>query len=118
MSEIISELNSRLVKRFQEQKSDYVKQKFTEKGFGHLIPDSPVMFPRIALLIIDGVEYYFADDGSKYGYFVVGIRNSEPNYPDWSFEDRSVEIKLSFTSFDTIPHGFFNDIILPQYLTK
>lgn len=117
-NECILDINKRLIQDFQNHKSDFVKKTFVEKGFGSLIPDSRVMFPKIALIIIEGVEYYFADNGSKNGVFVLGIRNSEPCFPNWDTETKNIKIELSFTPFYALPENILNDIIFSQYLLK
>lgn len=66
-------ISQRLAQSVMEAKESFMKQKLTEKGYGHLIDEMKQMrFPKIAICTSahDKWEYIFVDDGSVQGKFI------------------------------------------------
>ncbi len=61
-----------LNKLILEKKNLIIKQKFAEKGYGHLLEiRENKRFKRIAVEISDGYEKWYADDGTDDGLLIV-----------------------------------------------
>lgn len=67
---------SKEFKAINKQIDETVKQKLVEKGFGHLIKDMrKKRFPKICCISFKKWNYFFADDDSEKGVFLIAIEN-------------------------------------------
>lgn len=71
-----------------EKKEELLKQKLTEKGFGHLIERLKTRrFPKICCIRQGEWELYFADDDTDEGAFIIGFKDvtNEPISKDGKY---------------------------------
>jgi hypothetical protein len=69
---MIKEYTEQLIKVLEEQKSEFVKSKFISKGYD-LEAMSGGRFPKVSTVYHAGWTYYFADDGTTNGDFIVAV---------------------------------------------
>ena len=65
------------------KKAELVKAMLSKKGYGHLVNFAEkCRFPKVNVSVCGEWEYYFADNGSKQGDFIIAIRvvNTDPVY--------------------------------------
>lgn len=61
----------------QQKRDALLKEKFTEKGFGHLLEGiAKRKFPKIMCIVQDEWSYYYADNDTDEGAFIVALRDN------------------------------------------
>ena len=72
----IEQIMSDHLKKATKQQEDFIKSKIIEKGFGHLIEGiEKRVFPKIAVIKEKGWSYYYADNDTDEGAFIVAIQD-------------------------------------------
>lgn len=90
-------------KTILKQQTDFIKSKIIEKGFGHLLVNiERKKFPKLMAIKIHGWTYYYADNDTDDGAFIVAIaefdfmeETSDPNF--------RIKMTTSFKWQDTEP---------------
>ena len=74
-SDIVSQVTTEIINKISKQKEDIVNQKLIENGFPPLLEFlKKERFPRINISKQGDWEYYFADNGTINGLFLVAFR--------------------------------------------
>lgn len=63
------------VKLLQNKKEQFIKDMFLKKGFSDVVETIGYRFPKIVAIRHGDWDYYYADNGTKSGVFVVAIKN-------------------------------------------
>lgn len=99
--DIVSELS----KQINEKKVEIVKSRLIAKGFPHLV-DELTMYKRFKNISIEihpnGIEYYYANDGTGNGCFIVAIQIIQDNPDFGNLTNRY--INTNFRVFDNEPY--------------
>lgn len=99
MPEYFSSIIAEYYRKMANLKYDFIISKITEKGFGKLLQGiHNATFPKIACIKYDSWEYYYADDGTLRGAFIVAISEYTlitPKYPENYFTQK-MEINFSW----------------------
>lgn len=94
------EFMSKIYNDITNKKQELIKQKLVEKGFGHLIDGiEKRRFPKVCCVKQDNWSYYFADDDTDEGVFIVAIE--EYNIKKDLSIDREVNMTMTFNWQDT-----------------
>ena len=68
----IDEMMEKHLESLMKKKEQIIRDKFTEKGFSHLLENLETKrFKRILVENLDNCEKYYADDGSDNGVLIV-----------------------------------------------
>ncbi len=60
--------------QMERKRNDLVKQKLIEKGFGYLVAGlEKRRFPKVCCIIQNGWSFYYADDDTDEGCFIIAI---------------------------------------------
>jgi hypothetical protein len=67
-----------LIKAIQIQRMNIIKSKLIEKGFARYVAgiDKQQRFPRVCEVIRGDWSYYYADNNTEHGAFIVAIKES------------------------------------------
>ncbi len=91
---------SKLYDDINRKKEELIKQKLSEKGFGHLIEGiEKRRFPKVCCVKQGNWSYYFADNDTYEGAFIVAIE--EYNIQNDLSIDRGVNMTVAFNFQDT-----------------
>lgn len=106
----------KVLSQMREQKDEFVKRKFIEKGYNRLFGGSGKRrFPGLCKVVSGKWEYYFADNGSDNGEFIVAIKDFEHDNSSRSMNTGSNEFKNEYS----LKIGFdWSDIYLGQVDVK
>lgn len=100
MQSFQEEFISKLAADINRKKDELVKQKLEEKGFGYLIEGiESRRFPKICCVRQGNWSYYFADNNTDEGAFIVAIE--EYNIKNDLSIDRCVNMTVAFNWQDT-----------------
>jgi hypothetical protein len=103
----------RLAKEMREKKTAFLNEMLTKKGFPELATfgqSEQNRFPKLAMVRHAGWEYYFADNGTRQGAFIVAVT-------DWFRDDTNRESPNKIL-MDSIGYRFrwqdwdFTDVVL------
>lgn len=82
MADNSRKMTDEFIKKVLEEKEAFIKSKFEEKGFGGFLENAhKVRFPKVRCVSFNRWQYYFADDGSDEGAFIVAIEDFDINFP-------------------------------------
>jgi hypothetical protein len=71
-----SEIIQNCYRELERKKNDLVKNKLIEKGFGYLIDDMEKRrFPKVCSVKQGGWTFYYADNDTDEGAFIVAIED-------------------------------------------
>ncbi len=68
-----------LIEKINAEKREFIKKMFVSKGYGHLLDAEQTRFPMVTICIREGWEYYFVNNGTKQGEFIVAVGPFEFN---------------------------------------
>lgn len=89
-----------ILKEVQGKKDALVKQKLIEKGFEHLIEGmEKKLFPKVCSFRYEGWTYFFADNDTDDGCFIVAIQDLQFNY-DSQDVDARINMNATFNYQD------------------
>lgn len=84
-----------------KKKNDLIKEKLTEKGFGHLVEGMEKRkFPKVICITQDKWSCYYADNDTDEGAFIVAIKDV---FPILDTESSSYKITFHFEWTDKNP---------------
>lgn len=76
MTDYLQTIMQEHLNSMQNSKSEFIKSKFIEKGFGHLVSDLfERRFQKLACVKVGDWSYYYADNDTKNGVFIVAIKD-------------------------------------------
>ena len=100
-SDIVSQATTEIINKISKQKEDIVNQKLIENGFPPLLEFlKKERFPRINMSKQGDWEYYFADNGTINGLFLVAFRIVYDNSFELKGNSCSASVTLHFQDKD------------------
>jgi hypothetical protein len=89
---IIKELSSKII----AQQEEILRQKLIEKGFGNLIEGMKNRrFPKITRIDTVDAKYYYADNNSPNGVFIIGFTKPEMSPIDYFSDNTSITMTFN-----------------------
>jgi len=78
------EYTAKLGKQLADKKDELIKERLIEKGFEHILSDSPTRrFKRIVVEKHPDYEHWYADNGTEEGVLIISFKN--PGLPKGAY---------------------------------
>lgn len=87
---------------FEIKKSQFIKDKIAEKGFGELLETASHRFPKLCQVKQGEWTLWYADNGTPEGQFIIALKDAEFKYKTNEYDAQIAE--LSCICSDTPPY--------------
>lgn len=106
-SSLLKTATQKIYQKFEEQKERLINDKLVEKGFAPISESSlNCRFPRFKICKLGDWEYFFADDGTRQGCFIIAYRfvfGNPINNPLSEDYATAFQVSLEYQSEDFSP---------------